>query len=83
MFVCLCVGGCVGGCVFYEKLPRDLNLVCIEQSLLGLVKITRVLLLEPPIFIVEVNSGLVKLIVMIQVSNNQQHKIKIQWGIYQ
>ena len=55
----------------------------IEQTLLELVKITRVLLLEPAIFIVEVNLRLVKLIVMIQVSNNQQNKIKIQWDIYQ
>ena len=51
--------------------------MCIEQTLLELVKITRVLLLEPAIFIVEVNLRLVKLIVMIQVSNNQQNKIKI------
>ena len=57
--------------------------MCIEQTLLELVKITRVLLLEPAIFIVEVNLRLVKLIVMIQVSNNQQNKIKIQWDIYQ
>ena len=57
--------------------------MCIEQTLLELVKITRVLLLEPEIFIVEVNLRLVKLIVMIQVSNNQQNKIKIQWDIYQ
>ena len=57
--------------------------MCIEQTLLELVKITRVLLLEPAIFIVEVNLRLVKLIVMVQVSNNQQNKIKIQWDIYQ
>ena len=70
-----------------KKLLQDLSLkkaMCIEQTLPRLAKTTWEFLLEQVIFIIEMGSGFVKLIVMIQVFFiNQQHKIGIQWYISQ